>query len=56
MRIVNGDNAEVRDYPADSVKRLSGRKDEKESADLDEEFIETPETNVEDESLPVDDE
>ncbi|MBO4836657.1 MAG: stage 0 sporulation family protein [Clostridia bacterium] len=56
VRIVNGDNAEVRDYPADSVKRLSGRKDEKESADLDEEFIETPEMNVEDESLPVDDE
>ena len=56
VRIVNGDNAEIRDYPADSVKRLSGRKDEKESADLDEEFIETPETNVEDESLPVDDE
>ena len=56
VRIVNGDNAEIRDYPADSVKRLSGRKDEKESAELDEEFIETPETNVEDESLPVDDE
>ena len=56
VRIVKGDNAEVKDYPADSVKRLNGRRDEKESADLDEEFIETPEKNVADENLPVEDE
>ena len=56
VRITNGDSSELKDYPAEAVKRLGGRRNEPEPADLDEEFIETAEEAIEDENVSLDDE
>ena len=58
VRIVNGDNSEIKDYPADQVKRMGGRRGEPEiadAADVDEEFMETAVEAIEDENLILDD-
>ena len=57
VRIASGDSSEVKEYPAEDCKRLGGRRNEAEAPDVDEEeFIETAEDNIEDASIPLDDE
>ena len=56
VRITNGDSSELKDYPAEEVKRLGGRRNEPEAAEVDEEFIETAVETIEDENVILDDE
>ena len=56
VRVAKGDDFEVKDYPADDVKRLNGRRNEPEISDEEEEFIETAVEAIEDENLSLDDE
>ena len=56
VRVTSGDSSEIKDYPADQVRRLGGRRGEPEVADVDEEFIETAVDTIEDEDILLDDE
>ena len=51
VRVTKGDESEINDYPAASVRRLSQRSE----PETDEEFLETPAESVEDESFSLDD-
>ena len=54
VRVTNGDNSEIKDYPADKVKRLGARHNEPDTADVDEEFIETAVDPMEDGEIILD--
>ena len=56
VRVTSGDSSEIKDYPADQVRRLGDRRGEPEVADVDEEFIETAVDTIEDEDILLDDE
>ena len=56
VRIVNGDNSELKDYPAADVQRIGGRRNEPEQPEVEEEFIETAVESTEDDSVSLDDE
>ena len=56
VRITNGDSSELKDYPAEDVKRLGGRRGEPETAEVDEEFVETAIEGTEDANVSLDDE
>ena len=56
VRVMKGEDSEIKDYPADQVKRLNGRRNEPEITDEDEEFIETAVEAIEDENVSLDDE
>ena len=56
VRVMKGEDSETKDYPADQVKRLNGRRNEPEITDEEEEFIETAVEAIEDENVSLDDE
>lgn len=60
VRITQGDSSEIKEYPAADVQRIGGKKngapEPAEENEVDEEFLETPENGITDESYTLDDE